>query len=130
MSQAELAKHVGLSSAAIWNWETKGRVPRPRTLAKVAEALNVSEQFLAEGHDRPGLSHSGTTKEIELAAKGAPAHGTEQGVATLAEVVERTRKRIAELTGFGPDQLKLTLTIDGLDSTAAINRGAKNEKHP
>ena len=110
MSQAELAKQVGLSSAAIWNWETRGRVPRPRALAKVAEALSVSEQYLAEGRDGAGPARSGTTKIIQLAVDGAiPTQSSDQG-ATVAEVLERTRVRIAELTGFGPDQITLTLT--------------------
>jgi transcriptional regulator with XRE-family HTH domain len=110
MSQAQLAKQVGLSSAAIWNWETRGRVPRPRALAKVAEALSVSEQYLAEGRDDVGPLRSGTTRIIQLALDGTvPARGFEQG-ATVSEVLERTRARIAELTGFGPDQITLTLT--------------------
>jgi transcriptional regulator with XRE-family HTH domain len=111
MSQAELARQVGTTSAAVWNWETKGRVPRARVLAKVAEALNVSEQFLAEGGNGADSAHSETTKVIRLVPDGAPPLEPEQEVATVAEVVERTRKRIAELTGFGLDQVKLTLTV-------------------
>jgi transcriptional regulator with XRE-family HTH domain len=109
MSQAELAKQVGLSSAAIWNWETKGRVPRPRALAKVAKALDVSERYLAEGHEDADQLHSGTTKAIQPAPETAPAQGPGQGT-TVAEVLARTRMRIAELIGFSPDQIKLTLT--------------------
>jgi transcriptional regulator with XRE-family HTH domain len=95
MTQHELAKLLGITPAAVCQWETRGTVPRAKTLAKVAEVLNVSEH-------------------------------TEQGVVTLAEVVERTRKQIAELTGLSSDQLKLTLTMDGLDATAAGNRAVKS----
>jgi transcriptional regulator with XRE-family HTH domain len=110
MSQSQLAKQVGLSSAAIWNWETRGRVPRPRVLARVAEALSVSEQYLAEGREGADPLRSGTTKIVRLALDGAiPAQSSEQG-ATVSEVLERTRMRISELTGFGPDQITLTLT--------------------
>jgi transcriptional regulator with XRE-family HTH domain len=109
MSQAELARQVGLSTAAVWNWETKGRVPRPQVLAKVAKALGVSEQYLAEGHEGANISHSLTTTAIQRASETAPAQGPEQ-VSTVAELVERTRQRIAELTGFDLDQIKLTPT--------------------
>lgn len=110
MSQAQLAKQVGLSSAAIWNWETKGRVPRPQALAKVAEALNVSEEYLAEGRKGADLSPTGTRKIIQWAEEAvAPAQSSYQ-TATVAELLQRTRTRIAELTGFSPDQIKLTLT--------------------
>jgi transcriptional regulator with XRE-family HTH domain len=104
MSQAELAKQVGLSSAAIWNWETKGRVPRPQVLAKVAEALNVSEQYLTEGRN---IADPNATQLV--AERAPPAPSPEQG-ATITAVLDRTRMRIAELTGFAPDQIKLTLT--------------------
>jgi transcriptional regulator with XRE-family HTH domain len=105
MSQAELAKRVGLTSAAIWNWETKGRVPRPQALAKVAKALNVSAQYLAEGREDADLSHSKTANVIPSAAKVARDQD-----ASVAAVMERTRMQIAELTGFDLSHIKLTLT--------------------
>jgi transcriptional regulator with XRE-family HTH domain len=109
MSQVELAKQVGLSSTAIWNWEAKGRVPRPQILARVAEALSVSVHYLATGRGRPDLSQFRTTNAIQHAPEGSPMQGAGQR-ATVAEVLERTRMRIAELTGFRPDQIQLTLT--------------------
>jgi transcriptional regulator with XRE-family HTH domain len=108
MSQAQLAKQVGLSSAAIWNWETKGRVPRPQVLAKVAEVLSVSEEYLAEGRNG-AVSPTETKKIIQTPEQAAPAQSSDQR-ATVAELLQRTRVRIAELTGFSPDQIKLTLT--------------------
>jgi transcriptional regulator with XRE-family HTH domain len=104
MSQSELAKRVGLTSAAIWNWETKGRVPRPQALAKVAKALNVSEQYLAEGREVADLSYSMTAKMLPRAPEER-----DQG-ATVSAIMEQTRMRIAELTGFDPSHIKLTLT--------------------
>jgi transcriptional regulator with XRE-family HTH domain len=104
MSQSELAKRVGLTSAAIWNWETKGRGPRPQALAKVAKALNVSAEYLAEGREDADLSRSKTAKALPL----APEEARDQ--TTVSELMEQTRLQIAELTGFDPSQIKLTLT--------------------
>jgi transcriptional regulator with XRE-family HTH domain len=111
MSQAELARLVGLSTAAVWNWETKGRVPRARALAKVAEVLNVSELYLTKGTTSDNPPHSETPKVIRLVPEGAPPQYPGQEGATLAEVIEETRKRIAELTGFDPERVKVTLTM-------------------
>jgi transcriptional regulator with XRE-family HTH domain len=112
LTQHELAKLLGITRAAVCHWETKGTVPRAKTLAKVAEALKVSEQYLTEGSNGADQSHSDTAKEIQPAPEGAPpAQGAEQAVVTVAELVERTKERIAKLTGFGPDQIKLTLTV-------------------
>jgi transcriptional regulator with XRE-family HTH domain len=126
LSQFELAKLLGITPAAVCQWETRGTVPRAKTLAKVAEVLNVSEQFLAEGPNGAEPSPPGMTKGNDSAPKGTLSTlDNEEGVVTLAEVVERTRKQIAELMGLSSDQLKLTLTVDGLDATAAGNRAVK-----
>jgi transcriptional regulator with XRE-family HTH domain len=119
MSQAELAKLVGLSSAAIWNWETKGRVPRRQVLAKVAEALNVSEQYLAEGRNGVEFLHPekapatrpAKTHMIQPASAKTPTAQYPAQSATVAEELNQTRMRIAKLTGFDPDQIVLTLTV-------------------
>ena len=47
LSAAALARRAGVSEPAIWNWERQGRQPHPGTLAKVAEALGVTESLLA-----------------------------------------------------------------------------------
>lgn len=111
MSRSQLARQVGLTSASIWNWETRGRVPRPRVLSKVAEALNVSELFLAEGRNSADLSYSGETKAIELVSEGGLPPQSPKQSATVADLLARTRMQIAELTGFGPDEIVMTVTV-------------------
>lgn len=111
MSRSQLARQVGLTSASIWNWETRGRVPRPRVLSKVAEALNVSELFLAEGRNSADLSYSGEAKAIELVSEGGLPPQSPKQSATVADLLARTRMQIAELTGFGPDEIVMTVTV-------------------
>jgi transcriptional regulator with XRE-family HTH domain len=105
ISQSELAKLVGLSPAAIWNWESKGRVPRRKTLAKVADALKVSQEYLSDGSDRSGL-----------AAEDFPAPDSiklqpDSGCDTIAGELERARAKIAELAGFDLSRIKLKLIV-------------------
>jgi hypothetical protein len=82
-------------------------VPRPQALAKVAEALNVSEEYLSEGRRGTVVP---TLKTIQRVPVEAPMAQSSDQRATVAELLQRTRTRIAELTGFSPDQIKLTLT--------------------
>jgi transcriptional regulator with XRE-family HTH domain len=109
ISQSELAKLVGLSPAAIWNWESKGRVPRRKTLAKVADALKVSQEFLAEGNEAKDtlsseISSDGARGDVARIHIDPPAD-------TIAHELERARARIAELAGFELSRIKLKLTF-------------------
>lgn len=40
LSQAEVAEKLGISSAAVCQWETGKTMPDPRKLPKIAELLN------------------------------------------------------------------------------------------
>lgn len=41
LSRIEFAKEVGVSSTAVWQWETNKRKVRPSHLRKIAEVLSV-----------------------------------------------------------------------------------------
>jgi transcriptional regulator with XRE-family HTH domain len=97
ISQSKLAKLLGLSSAAIWNWETQGRVPRPKTLSKVAELLHVSEEYLSAGK---GSREAST-----------PLRRPREEHDTVAAEVEKIRAKIAQITGFEISKIKLELII-------------------
>lgn len=49
LSQEDLAKRSGVSANTIWRLETQGRVPRPSTRRKLAEALGVDPGALLDG---------------------------------------------------------------------------------
>lgn len=42
LSQAEVAEKIGVSSAAVCQWETGKTMPDPRKLPKIAETLNCT----------------------------------------------------------------------------------------
>lgn len=46
LQQAELAKLIGVSRRSIISWEAEETVPRPATLRALAEALQVSVDYL------------------------------------------------------------------------------------
>lgn len=52
ISQSDLAKQLGVEQSHVWKWENDRRVPRLRTLARMAQILNVSIDHIVLG--RPG----------------------------------------------------------------------------
>jgi transcriptional regulator with XRE-family HTH domain len=99
ISQTQLAKLLGLSSAAIWNWETQGRVPRPKTLSKVAEILHVSEEYLVEGTGSPQRASKKPQTETVVSEE------------SVASELEKIRAKIARLMGFELSRIRLEVTV-------------------
>ena len=68
LSPAGLAKLADVTPASVWQWEHNGTLPRPKTLATVAEQLGVTPEFLLHGRrksDRPGtLIASGSNAAV------------------------------------------------------------------
>ena len=46
LTQQELADLVGVTKRAVAGWETEGALPRPATLRKLADTLQVSIEYL------------------------------------------------------------------------------------
>ena len=99
MSASELARLVKVSPTAVWNWEEKNRKPHPETLAALAKVLAVSPEHLISGN---GTSAPEATNRTE----------------TVAEVVEEARFRIATLTGFAPEKVKLRVEFVDRESVS------------
>jgi transcriptional regulator with XRE-family HTH domain len=99
MSAAELARLVKVSQTAVWNWEEKNRKPHSQTLTALAKVLAVSPEHLLHGN---GTSTMGVMKPKE----------------TVADVVEEARSRIATLTGFAPEKIKLKVEFVDRESVS------------
>jgi transcriptional regulator with XRE-family HTH domain len=93
LSVGELAAAAQVTATAVYYWEQNRTKPRPGALRKIAACLDVSEEFLWIGHSR---------------AEGPAAMETP----SIAEMVEETRVRIAQATGFPLDRVKLHLEFD------------------
>lgn len=62
ISQSELARLVKTRQSTVQGW-LSGSVPRPRTMAEIAEAINVSEEWLSNGNGDPDRSVSLKVRE-------------------------------------------------------------------
>ena len=51
---AEVMKHMGVSDAAVYQWETGETTPRPDKLVRLAEYLGVTVDFLLTPDDTTG----------------------------------------------------------------------------
>src|SRR5690606_7747644 len=85
-SASELARLVGVTSTAVWNWEKNGVTPRPEMLAKIARALGVTEAYL----------HGGIVEDAKL--------GNQR---TVAEVIDDAQREIASIMGMPPDRITI-----------------------
>ena len=50
ISASDLARLAKVTPTAVWNWETKGTIPRKGALAALATVLNVNAEWLLTGH--------------------------------------------------------------------------------
>lgn len=88
MSASELARLVGVTPTAVWNWEKNGISPRSLILKKIAKVLGVSDEFLLTGREEsPG-------------SEGR----------TLAKVIADARAEIANVAGLTLD--RVTIEVD------------------
>jgi transcriptional regulator with XRE-family HTH domain len=69
MSQGELAEKAGLQPSAISHFETGGRSPSFDNLKRLADALNVTTDFLLGRVDEPMISGPAVGKVFRHAEK-------------------------------------------------------------
>lgn len=116
LTQAELARLVGVQRAVISKYETGGVAPSVTQLRRMAEALGVSAGTLLpepEGRDRARL--------LELVGETGLPHGPEGG-ATVAEV-RQTLDRVTALFGARAAQLlRLTAVMDEAGQQQVLDR--------
>lgn len=96
LSQSDVARGVGYTPTAIWNWLQGNTLPRSETLAALATLLDVTEDWLRDG-DAP--------------AANADAPDQTAASQTIAEKVEGLRAEIAALAGYELDYVRVTLEI-------------------
>ena len=63
ISQVELAEKLGVSKQSVSNWENENIQPSIEMLSKIADAFNVSTDFLLSRDDRRYLDVTGVSEK-------------------------------------------------------------------
>lgn len=96
---SELARRLDVSQTAVSNWLGGNSRPRSQSLYDLAQILNVDEAYLLGKTDD-------AAKEVS-----SPIN-SEQGSETISDMVESLRKKIARVSGYEIDRVKLILEFD------------------
>jgi transcriptional regulator with XRE-family HTH domain len=91
LTASELARLVGVTPTAVWNWEKNSITPRRPALEQIAKVLGVSTHFLLTGE--------GETKQMDET----------RSVGTVAKILEDAKAKLVEATGLAPDHIKLNV---------------------
>lgn len=84
---SELARLVGVTPTAVWNWEKNGVQPRSEMLGSIAKVMGVSQEWLLTGEvDGPSADDEARTP---------------------ASIIEGARIEIARVTGFALDSVSI-----------------------
>lgn len=88
-SASDLARLVGVSPTAVWNWEKNGSKPRSDTLAAIAKALATTPDFLLTGS----------------------AQGTASATGTVADIIDQAESQIAIANGVARKRVKIHVEL-------------------
>jgi transcriptional regulator with XRE-family HTH domain len=120
-----LARTVGVSKTAVWNWEKNRSIPRPAMLAKAAAALGVEDKYLNGDEDgavrsrltRSAIAHPDlsdlskvTASRVDAAVFSPVQNMTASSVSYTGRVqalVEETKRKIAAMIGAEPGRVKV-----------------------
>jgi len=96
LSQIDVARALGLSPTAVWNWLKGNTFPREETLASLASELGLTADYLKNGN--------GAAKAVNQSQEVVSGE-------TVSEILSETKRKIARATGLGLDQVKLSLEL-------------------
>jgi len=118
LTRSQLAKALGLTFQAIFNWEEAGRVPRVDTLTRLAEVLGVSTHYLMTGkedndaHSPSRAQGLGTMKDL-LPPLPPP---------TMDALLKKAQLDFAAAMGLPPAQVRVTVEVITGPATAEVSR--------
>jgi transcriptional regulator with XRE-family HTH domain len=96
ITQSVLARRLGVTSAAIWNWEQGNSFPREMALSRLAKVLGVEVAWLRG------------TEPTDVQSPNEPELDTE---ASLVDEINRLKEKIAEANGIDIDDVKIKIEL-------------------
>jgi transcriptional regulator with XRE-family HTH domain len=88
LTASELARRVGVTPTAVWNWEKNSVTPRRPVLEAIANVLGVTPAFLLTGNNENGNTKTETAGSV-------------------ASIVNDARAKLAEATGVPLERIRL-----------------------
>ena len=89
INQSTLARRVGVTPTAVWNWENNGVIPRRKALLKLERVLGVDlSDFSSDGAEEEELED-----------------------VSIAEEIDRLAELVAEANGVSVDRVSVEVTI-------------------
>jgi transcriptional regulator with XRE-family HTH domain len=89
-----LARLVGVTPTAVWNWEKNSITPRHPVLEQIARALDVSTSFLLTGREE--------LRQVEQ-------EKLPQKEESVASILQNAKARLAQVTGLTLECIKLNV---------------------
>lgn len=93
LSQADLAKAIGVAQPTIANWEKGAKRPASAKLAKVAEYFNVSTDYLL------GTNKAGESQDLKEVLKEGLTYGGQELDASDLAIIEDVIKGMLKRKG-------------------------------
>jgi transcriptional regulator with XRE-family HTH domain len=88
LTASELARRVGVTATAVWNWEKNSVRPRPPVLETIANVLGVTTTFLRTGNNEN-------------------ASGLSETAGSVASIVREARAKLSQATGLPLERIRL-----------------------
>lgn len=83
LSQSELAEKIGVSERTIYNYETKDRIPKIDTVAKIADVFGVTVDTLINAPEKSSSPTAGRDDFLETAREQFGSRGKKEAEALL-----------------------------------------------
>jgi transcriptional regulator with XRE-family HTH domain len=107
-SASDLARRMEVTPTAVWNWEKNGIQPRPAAFVRLARILGVTEEQLRNGSTAP----AGLVQEAGTSTDMTPRRGVARSMRSVAEIIEDSRREIAQATGWPFERVRVSVELD------------------
>lgn len=113
MSQAALAKKMGIGQSTVGMWENGGNMPKIQNLRKLAGIFGVSVDFLTGETDAKGTDKTENSDSIDTSGRSLFGGPTEEHA--LDEILKKLEQHIEARQSAVPQTKEARLVSAGID---------------